>query len=215
MQGTAVYVPEKDAMMWKIKNFPGGREFLMRCRFALPSVAAEEVPAGRMPPIRVNFEIPYLTVSGIQVCVVASACSTSRSECKHGCQDLFKARCQHVVQGAVASGSLLPRRTNAGLYAGEVSESHREERVPGAALGALHHHRRGVRDPHGLSLRAPWAGQCMPSSYPAPAWSCAAQHRLCASSALGWLLAQQPGIRRGPSAALSCWSHQRCAADAV
>lgn len=67
MQGTAVYVPEKDAMMWKIKNFPGGREFLMRCRFALPSVAAEEVPAGRMPPIRVNFEIPYLTVSGIQV----------------------------------------------------------------------------------------------------------------------------------------------------
>ena len=46
-QGSAVYVPEKDAMCWRIKNFPGGREFLMRCRFALPSVAAEEVPVGR------------------------------------------------------------------------------------------------------------------------------------------------------------------------
>ena len=54
-------------MLWRIKNFPGGREFLMRCRFALPSVAAEEVQTGRLPPIRVNFEIPYLTVSGIQV----------------------------------------------------------------------------------------------------------------------------------------------------
>ena len=67
VQGSAVYVPEKDAMLWRIKNFPGGREFLMRCRFALPSVAAEEVQTGRLPPIRVNFEIPYLTVSGIQV----------------------------------------------------------------------------------------------------------------------------------------------------
>lgn len=68
MQGTATYAPEKDAMVWKIKNFPGGREFVMRCRFALPSVAAEEESTGRMPPIRVNFELPYFTVSGIQVC---------------------------------------------------------------------------------------------------------------------------------------------------
>ena len=67
LQGTATYAPEKDAMVWKIKNFPGGREFLMRCRFALPSVPAEEEASGRMPPIRVNFELPYFTVSGIQV----------------------------------------------------------------------------------------------------------------------------------------------------
>ncbi|KAK9805774.1 hypothetical protein WJX73_008271 [Symbiochloris irregularis] len=66
-QGTATYAPEKDAMVWKIKNFPGGREFVMRCRFALPSVPAEEESTGRMPPIRVNFELPYFTVSGIQV----------------------------------------------------------------------------------------------------------------------------------------------------
>ncbi|CAK0787979.1 AP-1 complex subunit mu-2 [Coccomyxa viridis] len=66
-QGTAVYVPEKEALVWKIKSFPGGREFLLRAKFSLPSVAAEEEPRGRMPPMRVNFEIPYFTVSGIQV----------------------------------------------------------------------------------------------------------------------------------------------------
>ncbi|EIE22155.1 Mu1-adaptin [Coccomyxa subellipsoidea C-169] len=65
--GTAVYVPEKEALVWKIKSFPGGREFLLRAKFSLPSVAAEEEPHGRMPPIAVNFEIPYFTVSGIQV----------------------------------------------------------------------------------------------------------------------------------------------------
>ena len=63
-----MYVPEKEALVWKIKAFPGGREFLLRAKFSLPSVAAEEEPRGRMPPIRVAFEIPYFTVSGIQVC---------------------------------------------------------------------------------------------------------------------------------------------------
>lgn len=65
--GSAVYAPELEAMVWKIKNFPGGREFLLSCKFGLPSVAAEEDVHGRLPPIRVKFEIPYFTVSGIQV----------------------------------------------------------------------------------------------------------------------------------------------------
>lgn len=66
-QGNAVYAPEKEALVWKIKNFPGGRELLLRCKFGLPSVEAEEESRGRMPPIKVKFEIPYFTVSGIQV----------------------------------------------------------------------------------------------------------------------------------------------------
>ena len=37
----------------------------MRAHFGLPSVEAEE-DEGR-PPIKVKFEIPYFTVSGIQV----------------------------------------------------------------------------------------------------------------------------------------------------
>lgn len=45
----------------------GGKEFLMRAHFGLPSVENDE--AEGKPPITVKFEIPYFTVSGIQVCV--------------------------------------------------------------------------------------------------------------------------------------------------
>jgi hypothetical protein len=67
VQGTAVYMPEKSCLVWTIKSFPGGREFMLRCHFNLPSVAAEDDNQGKMPPIKVKFEIPYYTVSGIQV----------------------------------------------------------------------------------------------------------------------------------------------------
>nr|XP_012291145.1 AP-1 complex subunit mu-2 [Aotus nancymaae] len=63
--GSAKYVPEKNVVIWSIKSFPGGKEYLMRAHFGLPSVEKEEVE-GR-PPIGVKFEIPYFTVSGIQV----------------------------------------------------------------------------------------------------------------------------------------------------
>ena len=67
--GSAEYAPEQEAMLWRIKTFPGGKEFLLRAKFALPSVTAGEEAAGkiRRPPIKVSFEIPYFTVSGIQV----------------------------------------------------------------------------------------------------------------------------------------------------
>ncbi|XP_024601771.1 AP-1 complex subunit mu-2 [Neophocaena asiaeorientalis asiaeorientalis] len=63
--GSAKYMPEKNIVIWSIKSFPGGKEYLMRAHFGLPSVEKEEVE-GR-PPIGVKFEIPYFTVSGIQV----------------------------------------------------------------------------------------------------------------------------------------------------
>ena len=43
----------------------GGKEYLMRAHFGLPSVENED-QEGR-PPISIKFEIPYFTVSGIQV----------------------------------------------------------------------------------------------------------------------------------------------------
>lgn len=64
--GTVAYVPERDAILWYIKQFPGAREFMMRAHFGLPSMRDEDNPADR-PPITVKFEIPYFTVSGIQV----------------------------------------------------------------------------------------------------------------------------------------------------
>lgn len=45
---------------------------MLRAEFSLPSITAEEAAPERKAPIRVKFEIPYFTVSGIQVCV--SAC---------------------------------------------------------------------------------------------------------------------------------------------
>ncbi|KAM4035289.1 AP-1 complex subunit mu-2 [Anomaloglossus baeobatrachus] len=63
--GSAKYVPEKNVVVWTIKSFPGGKEYLMRAHFGLPSVETEEMEG--KPPIGVKFEIPYFTVSGIQV----------------------------------------------------------------------------------------------------------------------------------------------------
>lgn len=36
--GSVHYAPEKSAMVWKIKQLGGGKEFLMRAHFGLPSV---------------------------------------------------------------------------------------------------------------------------------------------------------------------------------
>lgn len=68
--GKVEYVPEKNAIVWKIKQFMGQKEFLMRAHFGLPSVSSEDymgVSANAKAPISVQFEIPYFTVSGIQV----------------------------------------------------------------------------------------------------------------------------------------------------
>ncbi|KAG5087649.1 hypothetical protein JHK86_000261 [Glycine max] len=65
--GSASYAPEKDALIWKIRSFPGGKEYMLRAEFRLPSITDEEATPERKAPIRVKFEIPYFTVSGIQL----------------------------------------------------------------------------------------------------------------------------------------------------
>jgi len=69
--GKVEYVPERSAIVWRIKQFQGQKEFLMRAHFGLPSVSSDEHPGGlsanAKAPIAVQFEIPYFTVSGIQV----------------------------------------------------------------------------------------------------------------------------------------------------
>lgn len=63
--GSVKYMPEQNSFVWTIKSFPGGKEYLMRAHFGLPSVESEDLEG--KPPIKVKFEIPYFTVSGIQV----------------------------------------------------------------------------------------------------------------------------------------------------
>lgn len=64
--GSVSYKPERSCLVWKIKQFQGGKEFIMRAHFGLPSVQAAE-DTEKKPPINIKFEIPYFTVSGIQV----------------------------------------------------------------------------------------------------------------------------------------------------
>ncbi|KAG9510145.1 AP-1 complex subunit mu-1, partial [Fragariocoptes setiger] len=63
--GSCRYAPEISAVIWTIKSFPGGKEYLMRAHFKLPSIESDETEG--KPPIQVRFEIPYFTTSGIQV----------------------------------------------------------------------------------------------------------------------------------------------------
>jgi AP-1 complex subunit mu len=63
--GHCKYAPEKNAVVWNIKSFPGGKEYLMKAQVYLPSVDGN-LKEGK-PPINVKFEIPYFTTSGIQV----------------------------------------------------------------------------------------------------------------------------------------------------
>ncbi|CAL5365102.1 unnamed protein product [Camellia sinensis] len=64
--GSASYAPEKDALIWEIKSFPGGKEYMLRAEYTLPNITSEDAASERKAPIRVKFEIPYFAVSGIQ-----------------------------------------------------------------------------------------------------------------------------------------------------
>eukprot|EP00904_Undaria_pinnatifida_P008506 jgi/Undpi1/4786/HiC_scaffold_19.g08139.m1 len=64
--GSVSYMPDQDAAVWSIKQFNGSQEYLMRAHFGLPSISAEDAREWKAP-IQVKFEIPYFTVSGIQV----------------------------------------------------------------------------------------------------------------------------------------------------
>lgn len=64
--GTVRYIPEDDVIVWTIKSFQGGKEVMMRANFGLPSIRDEENQAAKRA-VTVAFEIPYFTVSGIQV----------------------------------------------------------------------------------------------------------------------------------------------------
>ena len=68
LAGHCRYVPEQQAVCWTIKSFPGGKEYLMKAQFFLPSVDGNLIEG--KPPINVKFEIPYFTTSGIQVAIV-------------------------------------------------------------------------------------------------------------------------------------------------
>ncbi|KAJ6558276.1 clathrin adaptor mu subunit [Mycena capillaripes] len=64
--GKVQYVPDRNGFVWTMKQLAGGKEFMMRAQFGLPSVKNEQ-DASKRAPITVKYEIPYFTVSGMQV----------------------------------------------------------------------------------------------------------------------------------------------------
>ena len=46
--GSVHYAPEQSAIVWKIKQFGGGKEFLMRAELGLPSVRGDDEKGGGM-----------------------------------------------------------------------------------------------------------------------------------------------------------------------
>jgi AP-1 complex subunit mu len=74
--GNVVYAPETNAIVWKIKNFAGGKDYSMSAELMLPSVISQEGDYdvslsnrrhANNQPVQVKFEIPYFAVSGLQV----------------------------------------------------------------------------------------------------------------------------------------------------
>ncbi|KAI4834682.1 AP-1 complex subunit mu-1 [Plasmodium brasilianum] len=66
--GTVKYYPDKDMLIWKVKQFQGQKEYIMNAQFGLPSIVSNEnKDLYYKRPVNVKFEIPYFTVSGITV----------------------------------------------------------------------------------------------------------------------------------------------------
>lgn len=65
--GNAIYAPEIDAITWNVGFFPGGKEFSLKIKVGLPSVSANAEASTLSRPITVSYEIPYYTMSGVQV----------------------------------------------------------------------------------------------------------------------------------------------------
>ncbi|QLG73777.1 hypothetical protein HG535_0F02880 [Zygotorulaspora mrakii] len=64
--GSIKWVPEKSAILWKIRSFSGGKEYSMAAQMGLPSISGNEKPKFKRP-VQVKFQIPYFTTSGINV----------------------------------------------------------------------------------------------------------------------------------------------------
>ncbi len=64
--GTAKYLPDNNVLSWKITSLPGKKEINLEVKLEVPSMSSNTV-AFKNQPVRVNFDIPYYTLSGLIV----------------------------------------------------------------------------------------------------------------------------------------------------
>ena len=65
--GSVIYLSDREDLLWNIKKFEGQTELNMVCSFQVPTVRIDDPNKHLKRPIQVSFEIPYFTVSGLQV----------------------------------------------------------------------------------------------------------------------------------------------------
>lgn len=66
--GSTKYAPDRDVIVWSIKQFKAGREAVMRGHFLIPSTGKQQDrESASKRPITLEFEVPYFTISGLQV----------------------------------------------------------------------------------------------------------------------------------------------------
>jgi len=64
--GRAKYFPDQDAIVWKIRRFPGDAEYTLRAEVGLIATVNREKAWSR-PPISMEFQVPMFAASGFQV----------------------------------------------------------------------------------------------------------------------------------------------------
>lgn len=66
--GNAKYAPDRDVIVWSMKQFKAGREAVMRGHFLITNIGKnQDHESASKRPITLEFEVPYFTISGLQV----------------------------------------------------------------------------------------------------------------------------------------------------
>eukprot|EP01117_Protostelium_nocturnum_P012200 TRINITY_DN4482_c0_g1_i1.p1 TRINITY_DN4482_c0_g1~~TRINITY_DN4482_c0_g1_i1.p1 ORF type:complete len:434 (+),score=157.58 TRINITY_DN4482_c0_g1_i1:263-1564(+) len=65
--GKAKYTPEVDAIVWKIRRFPGDTKFTLGAEVELSSSVSASKKAWSRPPVSMEFQVPMFTASGLHV----------------------------------------------------------------------------------------------------------------------------------------------------
>lgn len=65
--GRAKYVPEHNAILWKIRRFPGRTEFNLAAEVECVRTYSSEKKVWSRPPITMDFSVPMYAASGLQI----------------------------------------------------------------------------------------------------------------------------------------------------
>jgi len=65
--GKAKYTPEVDAIVWKIRKFPGDTKYILGAEIELAASVSGATKAWTRPPISMEFQVPMFTSSGLYV----------------------------------------------------------------------------------------------------------------------------------------------------